>query len=201
MNIHVSRPSPITTQAAEGLPRRRWSVAEVIQMVEAGIIDERERFELIGGEIVPMSPKGNSHEIVKKELVRFWAKALPPEIDMLPETTFYIGDHDFLEPDFIFWPRATPLKDIRPESILLLVEVSASSLGYDLGRKAQIYAALGMRELWVIDAARLVTHVHRQAGADGYQHISELPSTALLTPQLLPSLAVSLAGLGLQPMT
>ena len=37
-------------------------------MVEAGIIDEDERFELIGGEVVPMSPKGARHEMVKIEL-------------------------------------------------------------------------------------------------------------------------------------
>jgi hypothetical protein len=54
-----------TTQAAEGLPRRRWSVAEIEAMVAKGIIDEDERFELIGGEAVPMSPRGVRHEVVK----------------------------------------------------------------------------------------------------------------------------------------
>ena len=51
-----------TTQAAEGLVRRRFTVAELEAMVAAGIIDEDERIELIGGEVVPMSPKGNHHE-------------------------------------------------------------------------------------------------------------------------------------------
>ena len=45
-----------STQAAEGLPRRRFTVAELDAMVEAGIMDEDERVELIGGELVPMSP-------------------------------------------------------------------------------------------------------------------------------------------------
>jgi Uma2 family endonuclease len=62
----MNRPeSRMTTTAAEGLPRRRFTVAELEQMVAAGILDEDERVELIGGEIVPMSPKGNQHEIVK----------------------------------------------------------------------------------------------------------------------------------------
>lgn len=51
----------MTTTAAEGLPRRRFSVRELEQMVAAGILAEDERIELIGGEIVPMSPKGNHH--------------------------------------------------------------------------------------------------------------------------------------------
>ena len=53
------------TRAAEGLPRRRFTVAEVEAMVAAGVMKEHERFELIGGELVPMSPKGNRHEVVK----------------------------------------------------------------------------------------------------------------------------------------
>ena len=62
----------IATQAAEGLPRRRWSVAEIEEMVAKGIIVEDERFELIGGEVVPMSPKGNRHEVVKAALQQHW---------------------------------------------------------------------------------------------------------------------------------
>lgn len=51
MNEHTARFSSIagTTQAAEGMPRRAWSVAEIEAMVAAGIIPEDERFELIGG--------------------------------------------------------------------------------------------------------------------------------------------------------
>jgi hypothetical protein len=52
----------MATTAAEGLPRRRFTVAELEQMVAAGILDEDERIELIGGEIVPMSPRGDQHE-------------------------------------------------------------------------------------------------------------------------------------------
>jgi hypothetical protein len=46
MNVSVA---PRLTRAAEGLPRRRFTVAEVEAMVEAGIMDEDERVELIGG--------------------------------------------------------------------------------------------------------------------------------------------------------
>jgi len=58
------------TTAAEGLPRRRFTVAEVEAMVSAGVMDEDERVELIGGELVPMSPKGNLHEVVKTAPIR-----------------------------------------------------------------------------------------------------------------------------------
>jgi hypothetical protein len=57
MNVSVA---PRLTRAAEGLPRRRFTVAEVEAMVEAGIMDEDERVELIGGELVPMSPSAKA---------------------------------------------------------------------------------------------------------------------------------------------
>ena len=50
-------PRDRTTQAAEGMLRRRFTVEELEAMVAAGILGEDERIELIGGEVVPMSPK------------------------------------------------------------------------------------------------------------------------------------------------
>ena len=64
MNELLRSPSlPGTTQAAEGMLRRRFTVAEIEAMVANGIIAEDEHIELIGGEVVPMSPKGRRHEI------------------------------------------------------------------------------------------------------------------------------------------
>ncbi len=201
MNVHVPRPASPASLAAEGLPRRSWTVSDVDRMLEAGIIDRRERFELIGGEIVPMSPKGRLHELVKKELNRFWTKAINADIDILPETTLYVGERDFLEPDFIFWPRSMAIEDIRPAELLLVVEVADSSLSYDLGRKAQIYSALGVRDYWAIDAVRMLTHIHRlaESGAE-YRPAIPVPHTERATPLLVPDLAVRLADLGLEPM-
>ncbi len=53
------------TSAAEGLSRRRFTVAEVEAMVAAGVMEEDERVELVGGELVPMSPKGSHREAVE----------------------------------------------------------------------------------------------------------------------------------------
>ena len=69
-----SRQAARTTNAAEGLPRRRFTVRELERMTAAGILGEDERIELIGGEIVPMSPKGNQHEILKTALSIYWAR-------------------------------------------------------------------------------------------------------------------------------
>ena len=56
-----------------------------------------------------------------------------------------------------------------------------------------------MRDYWVIDARRLVTHVHRDPGAEGYGSIQQHGGSDLLVPALAPALAVRLSDLGLKP--
>jgi Uma2 family endonuclease len=190
------RSFPATTQAAEGLPRRRWSVAEIEAMVAKGIIAEDERFELIGGEVVPISPKGARHELVKKALQQYWIPlVVGSPVDVITETTLYIDDDNFLEPDFLFWPRTIALKDVTAASALLIVEVADTSLGYDLGTKAPTYARLGLPELWVINAQTLVTTVHRAPAAGRYADTPEVGPGDVLEPVLAPQLAVRLGAL------
>src|SRR5215210_6008241 len=97
----------LVTNAAEGLPRRRFTVAELERMTELGILAEDERIELIGGEVVPMSPKGNQHEILKTALSIYWARKLPSELLLTTETTFRLTPDTYLEPDFVFYPKAS----------------------------------------------------------------------------------------------
>src|SRR5580700_10675979 len=150
------------TSAAEGLPRRRFTVAEVEAMVTAGVMEEDERVELIGGELVPMSPKGSQHEVVKRALLDRWFRARPEEVHLVPETTFRLSEDTYLEPDVVIYPRTAGIRGLGASNVLLVVEIADSSLRYDIGRKAALCASFGIRELWVIDAVRLTTRVFRE---------------------------------------
>lgn len=185
----------LTTQAAEGLPRRRWTVAEIEAMTQAGILDEDERFELIGGEIVPMSSKGIQHETLKSRLVYHFVKTVPDDFRMAVETTFRLSEDSFVEPDFIFFNTADGLAGLNPRTALLAVEVADSSLRWDLGRKARIYAAFGIPELWVIDAVKLIAHVHRRPGLEGYEQVTQHGEADTLESTSVSGLRVTLSSL------
>lgn len=187
----------MTTTAAEGLPRRRFSVVELEQMVAAGILEEDERIELIGGEVVPMSPKGNHHEIVKHALTHYWARRVPDRLTFLTETTFRLTPDTYLEPDFVFYDKATGIKGLKAETAHLVVEIANSSFSYDIGRKAALYASFGIKELWVIHAVRLETRIHRQPSPEGYRDIIDLAPDQALVPVFAPELAVKLSELEL----
>jgi Uma2 family endonuclease len=201
MNTHL-RPDdlPLVTQAADGMPRRCFSVAEIEEMIRAGIIDEDERIELIGGEVVPMSPKGARHEGVKIELNRFFQRVAPDHLAIAPATTLRLDRHTFLEPDFCVFRRDLDLAALDGAAVLLAVEVADSSLHYDKGRKIGVYAAYGVREVWVIDARRATIWSHRRLGAQGYAEIVEHATDESVTPMLAPELALSLADLGIGPV-
>jgi Uma2 family endonuclease len=196
MNVHLAR-ELATTQAAEGLPRRAWTADEIKAMVQAGIIAENERLELIGGELVPMSPKGNRHELVKMTLQRYWFSKLPSHVSLITETTLWINPTHFLEPDFVFWPRAVPIRDLGPANIELIVEIADTSIAYDTGRKATLYATFGISEYWVINAEDLTTRIHRGPTGSTFASVTDHPPSVLLTPARLPALAVELAMLDL----
>ena len=193
----MNRPLLRTTTAAGDLPRRAFTVAELEEMTKAGILREDERIELIGGEIVPMSPKGNHHEVLKTALTVYWSRLLPPEFLFTTETTFYFTEDTFLEPDFVFYPTAVGWKGLNPRTAKLVVEIADSSLAYDLGKKAGLYATFGIAELWVIHAVTLDTRIHREPTPTGYRINVDLPRDSRLVPSLLPSLAVTLSELEL----
>ncbi|WP_158813039.1 Uma2 family endonuclease [Methylocapsa sp. S129] len=184
--MNVSAPSRVT-RAAEGLPRRRFTVAEVEAMVAAGVMEEDERIELIGGELVPMSPKGNQHEVVKVALLRRWYRAAPDDCNLAPETTFRLSDDTYLEPDVVIYRRAEGLRRLSGPAALLVVEIADSSLRYDMGRKAALYASFGVRELWVVDAVKLSARIFRAPSDKGYGETLDFSAADRLVPLVAPA--------------
>ena len=194
--LPLDRPPPGVTQAADGLPRRAWTVDEVEAMVRAGIIADDERIELIGGDLVVMSPKGRFHEVMKEDLCEFWHELPQREVRISQEQPLTLAPREQPEPDFKVFPRGMAGPDVRGDTILLVVEIADSSLDYDTKVKSPRYAGAGVREYWVINAVTRVTTVFLDPGPDGYGRRFDVAGDQLLTPDLAPALAVRLDDLG-----
>jgi Uma2 family endonuclease len=115
----------------------------------------------------------------------------------ITETTFRVAVDSFLESDFVFYPAADTVINLKPGNALLVVEISDTSLGYDLGRKASFYAELGIRELWVINAITLDAHVHKNPRPAGYQSVAVISGSDTLSADFAPETAVALNNLRL----
>ena len=133
-----------------------------------------------------MSPKGNQHEVVKTALLDRWYRVRPQDSRLTPETTFRLSEDTDLEPDVVIYPRAEGLKALSGPSALLVVEIADSSLRFDMGRKAALYASFGVRELWVIDAVKLRARIFRTPSHEGYREAKDFGATDRLAPLIAP---------------
>lgn len=194
MNMNVA-----ATRAAEGFPRRAFTVDDISRMIEAGVIHEDENFELVEGEIVMMASKGIAHERIKSALIMAIVPALAGDLTIGVEATLRLTDTTMLEPDLAVFPKtlfqksASGFAQLDPGEALLVVEVAASSLAYDKGLKARLYACHGVKEFWVIDATERTTWVHTGPSGDGWSLIIERRPQEALTTAVLPGFSIRLA--------
>lgn len=143
-------------------------------MVDAGVIGEDEPFELVEGELVMMASKGIAHERVKAALVIAIARALPDHLQLGVETTLRFTNTTMLEPDLAVFSRrvfqnpVSGFANLEPGDAQLIIEVAASSMSYDRGLKARLYARQQVQEFWVIDANERITWVHTGPNGDGW---------------------------------
>jgi len=192
MNIELTHP-------AEGLIRRAFTVDDIRRMVDAGVLREDERFELVEGDLVMMSAKGYAHELIKSALAIALARSLPDGMTMGVEITLQLDDNTILEPDLAVFNSSSLNKSeanfygVSSGELLLAIEVAASSVSYDRGLKSHLYARHGVREFWVVDANERVTWMHAGPSSDGWSSIVKREPDETLTTPTLPNFTIKLA--------
>jgi Uma2 family endonuclease len=174
--------------------RRRFTVAEAIAMVEAGVIPEDERFEMIDGDILAMSPLHHAHESVKLSLV----EALMDKVDRRRwrvgvETSLYVDERSFVNPDVSVLPRDVRTDEARGPDTCLVVEVADTTPRRDRDEKGPLYARAGVPLFWLIDVnARRIT-IHERP-VDGVWTLIRVAGEAdVLTVPALPGFSFRLA--------
>jgi Uma2 family endonuclease len=174
----------------------RLTVDEVYALTEAGVFAENERMELIDGEVVPMAAaKANWHSMMEARLTRGLVRALPDGQRLYPAPSITLSPGTLLEPDVVVLPKDSMIREMRGPDLLLVIEVSDSSLSYDLRVKAPLFASHGVQEYWVVDAVRQTIRVHRQPEGGLYRDVEEHSDDATITPLLLPGVAIRLDAL------
>ena len=181
------------SRAAEALDRRAFTVSDVLAMQKAGILPDKERYELIEGDIVMMQAKGPLHETLKSALTYNLVKALPESLWFGVETTIYLSDDTFVEPDLVVFPRGIKPDEVKGSDILLLIEVAATSLTYDTGVKRDLYARYKIQEYWIVDAYQRTTHQHFEPHRNKWKRRATVGPGEALTHALLPGFSIRLS--------
>lgn len=146
--------------------RRRFTADEYLRLVELGILDEDEPVELVGGEVVEMSPEGEGHAKSVRRLNTVLVLAYAPAgFEVGVRSTHRAGPHEMPEPDLCVAPEAPGLVQIS-ESVLV-VEVAHTSLSTDRVRKRRLYANAGAPCYWIVETPhRQVRVLEEPEGGD-----------------------------------
>ena len=133
---------------------RRFTVADFLRMDQAGLFDQNGRVELIDGRILDMSPIDSPHAGLTARLTNLFARRLGDAVIVSMQNPLEIDLHGMPQPDVLLLkPRADFYADShpRPEDVLLLIEVSDSTLRFDKRVKLPLYARAGITETWIAD--------------------------------------------------
>lgn len=151
------------------LAPKQWSLDEWDQMIAAGVLHEDSNLLLLEGEILQISPQNSPHStavgLVQDELTA----ALAPETHLRVQMPLYLGTASDPEPDLaVVSGQRRDYSLQQPTGALLVVEVADTSLAFDRGRKARVYARFGVPEYWVVDLPNRQIRRFTRPGEFGY---------------------------------
>jgi Uma2 family endonuclease len=146
--------------------RHRFDVHTYDRMAEAGVLGDARPVELIDGEIIDMAAVGSPHAAVTNRLARLFTRAVRDDAALVNvQRPLRLDAYNEPQPDvMILQPRADDYRASHPNAadVLLLVEVSETSLAYDRTIKLPLCAKFGVPEVWIVDLVGAAVEVYRE---------------------------------------
>lgn len=144
---------------------RPLTIDEYHRMIEAGIIHEGERVELLAGQIFNMAAKGTRHTVATRNLFKQLLNLIGDRADVQSQDPITLPNNTEPEPDLVI-ARLREDNYINshptPAEIILVIEVADSTLNLDRNTKAPLYAAAGISEYWIVNLVDNRLEIYRQ---------------------------------------
>ncbi len=164
------------------IPMRPITVEVYERLLDAGIFGEDDRVELLNGQLSEKPRLSPEHAAVVQWLTSRLVRGIDPAVAavrvQLPVRLPPVSEP---EPDIAIVAAAAYAHQ-HPGEAALVIEISVSSRRLDLGTKAEIYAAAGLKEYWVIDVPARMVHVHSAPAGDRYGSCRQVTSGTLRPP-------------------
>lgn len=175
----------------------RLRVQDYLLLEEHGAFSAYGKTELIEGEIFVVNAIFSRHAEVTAELVYSLKTALNAQASALrvySPLSIDLSAESMPEPDIAICDRH-PSGPMPLQKVKLLVEVSDTTLAYDLAEKAKLYAKASVPEYWVADVQGKKITRHWQPSEDGYGMRDEIAFGTMVECATLPSLRVDTVSL------
>ncbi len=151
-----------------------FNINQYHQMIAQGILTKYDKIELINGELITMSPVGIKHIAIVNRLNRILSKKLADKVLISVQNPILLHDQSEPEPDLVLLkPSADDYENKRPEieDILLVIEVSDSTLKFDRTVKIPLYSEAKIMETWLIDINNECIEIYRYANNESYDQM------------------------------
>lgn len=171
--------------------RRRFTVHEYHRMAEAGILHEDDRIELIDGELVEMTAIGTRHFTCVNRLTHMMVGNAGDDVIVSIQNPVRLNEYSEPQPD-VALIRARDYSESlpTPDDVLLLIEVSDTTLAYDRGLKLSHYARAGIPEVWIADLTGHTLERYTVPSGDDYRHTERARKDETLASTTVPGLAL-----------
>lgn len=167
------------------IQHRLLSVADYHCMAENGILKDDERLELIKGELIKMAPIGSIHADYVDRLTRLFFKQVDDNVRIRIQNPIYLDEFNEPEPDIALVMDADySIRHPNGTDVLLVIEVSDSSLHYDRTVKLPQYALHKIPEVWLIDTQQKQIDIYQQPFDKAYRLHLHPQANELIQPLL-----------------
>jgi len=180
------------------LTEHRFSVKEFYRLAETGILRPDARVELLNGKLIDMSPIGPYHGGLVNRLNRFFNHNSDGRWIVSPQNALHLDDHSEPQPDLALLkpsPDDYTNRHPDPDEVLLLIEVSDSTLEYDREEKLPAYGRAGVAEVWIVNLQHATIEVYRDPHFTGYGSKTVLHPGDQAVPQAFPDVVVNVTEL------
>jgi Uma2 family endonuclease len=177
-------PDDLQPERIRPLSRREYD-----QLVALGVFED-ERIELLRGQLVTMSPQGDVHAGLTAWLSQQLTLRTNGAYDVRSHSPFAADDYSEPEPDVVVSRRRPKFAHPEPAEVLLLIEVSDSSLRKDRKIKLEIYAEAGVPEYWIFDIHAKAIDVHTLPVDGRYTSVVRHTKTGVLRPVAVPGVTI-----------
>jgi Uma2 family endonuclease len=160
-------------------------------MERAGIIQEDQHVELLGGQVCVMTvnpPHAAAVSHLNRRLSRVFAERVQVITQSPLRLSDDLNDENLPQPDvmLVAGPDKVYADHPRPTDVFLLIEVSDSTLSKDRTVKLPLYAAAGIPELWIVNLMDKQIEIYTEPHGNEYRTRTTKPLTGRFAPHHFP---------------
>jgi len=178
--------------------RKLFSVRKYEELIATGFFTGKKRVELIEGELIKKMTQADFHISCIHRLTMLLAPVLVGKAIVSVQNAIIVNPYSAPEPDVAilrFREDFYASGKAKPEDVLLVIEVSDSTVRFDRQTKMPLYARAGIEEAWLVNLPRKALEVYRSPANGKYQIVQKLSKNERIEPLNFPELRVSVSNI------